>query len=270
MICRTVIAALALAATCTLGAAAAVASTLEPPNAPSGFHGDVIGPFGWTDNSDNEDGFRVYIQQPDMEPRLAAEFPADTISGTVSYTFEENCNSMIWVVAYNTAGESAPSNTEQLSPPPSNCPATVQETYTNDGDQTASGLSISQLHALQGIRLITNAPGCDPPAIDGNASPVTVTWGSACVDPGESVVLELDLLSPIFTGIPEWTHPEAATTPTPTPSPTPAATPTMTPAGFPNSGNRTGGGSLPLAWVGLAIAGVGVLLLVRGGIAHRE
>jgi hypothetical protein len=270
MICRTIITALVLTAAWFTTDAVGEASSTEPPAAPSNFHGDVTGPFSWHDNSNNENGFRVYIQRPDMEPRLAAEFPANTTSGSVSYTFLENCSSTIWVVAFNTAGESEPSNTVQLSPPPGNCPATEQQTYVNDTGQPANALSITQIHAIQDVRLLANAPGCETPEI--TYYPFVVSWGEdACVDPNESITLEFDLLSPISLGISEWLHPAAAST-TPTSAPTASASPapTATPAALPNSGSPDSHDSSPLLWIGLAIAASGVLLLVRGGIAHRE
>ena len=272
---RTIIAALgiavAVAAIVVLTPPGATASGV--PNAPTQFHGDVIGPFGWTDNSDNEDGFRVYIQRPDADPRLSKEFAPNTTSGLFPYTFEEHCFSFIWIVAFNDAGESAPSNTVTLPPPPGGCPATLHETYTNDTGKPAVRLLIEQVGSLREVRLITNAPGCEAPQITHTSFDAHISWGEhACVDPGESVVLEFDVTSPISIGLPTWVHPSAADTPTPTPTPTPTATPapTATPGALPSAGGAPGAGSAPLLWLGLVIAAAGVLFLSALGGSARH
>ncbi len=270
---RTIIAALGI--TVAIAAIASsltgAAATLEPPNAPTQFHGDVIGPFGWTDNSDNEDGFRVYVQMPDADPRLSTEFPANTTSGGVPQTFEELCFSFIWIVAFNDAGESAPSNTVTLPPPPGGCPATLHETYTNDTGGPAVRLLIEQIGFLREVRLITNAPGCETPQITHTSVDADISWGQdACVDPGEQVVLEFDVTSPISLGTPSWVHPPAADTPSPTLAPTATPAPTPTPGALPSAGSAPGAGAAPLLWLGLAIAAAGVLFLsALGGTARH-
>jgi hypothetical protein len=232
----------------------------------------VIGPFGWTDNSDNEDGFRIYLQVPDLPPRLAGEFGANTSAASVGYTFEEHCLAHFWVVAFNDAGESAPSNLVRLPPPPSLCPGTAQLTYTNDGTAPADGLLIKDFLAypLTVVRVLSHAPGCGAAEIVRDARDITVSWRTACVDPGESVTLEYEFLGPVAYGTSSWHYPTSPASPTVSPVPTIPAVPTTTPAALPNAGGAPADQAAPLLWAGLALLAGGVVLLsARGGTRNR-
>lgn len=271
---RTIITTLILGTAVFLGAASAAASTPEPPAAPTQFKGNTVGlgPYSWMDNSDNEDGFRIYVTAGESEPRLAGEFPANTASGSAPTTFEESCKlAALWVVAFNDAGESAPSDTVTLAPPPSGCHETFQQTYTNDTDAAAYRFTIVNFFGLREVRLITNAPGCPAPDVTRDGRDVDVAWGqNPCVDPGESIVLEFDVVGPIAYGTSAWLHPPAADTPTPTLAPTPTPTPMATPGTLPSAGGAPGADSAPLFWLGLAIAAAGVLFLsALGGTARH-
>lgn len=244
------------------------------PNAPTNFRLDVIGPATWTDNSNDEDGFRVYIRAGDASPRVADEVDANSTSARPVYTFEEHCKSPeLWVVAFNTHGESLPSSSTRLAPPPGGCPATLQTVYTNDSGRPANALSIDNVVGLQRARLVENAEGCGPPALTEDGFDVILSWGNAaCVDPGESVVVEFDVLSPYGIGLPTWLHPAAVATPAPTPSSpvNPTRTPAPTPASLPDAGGPPSKDSLGAVHPGLALAAAFLLLLGFRRYAQRE
>jgi len=187
----------------------------------------------------------------------------------VGYTFEEHCAAHFWVVAFNEAGESAPSNTVRLPPPPSQCPGTVQLTYRNDGHAPADALLVDGFFAsnLKVVRVIEHAAGCGQADITRDGSDITVSWRTACVDPGESVTLEYEFLGPVAYGTSSWRYPPLAATPTPTPAQT--ASPSATPAAFPSAGGPPAPPSTLPLWFGLALLLAGVVLLSARGGLHR-
>jgi hypothetical protein len=133
---------------------------------------------------------------------------------------------------------------------------TVHKTYTNDAGHAADTLMIKQSQGIEAIRVSANAPGCALPTIER----IVLTWPSLCVDAGESIELEVDVVSPGFLGDGVW----SAVNPGPSPSPEGAQRVTLppTPARLPAAGaSPTGQESLPL---GVAVAGAA---LVMGGVA---
>ncbi len=119
----------------------------------------------------------------------------------------------------------------------------INHTFSNQTGQTASDLHI-QFDYPVGPRLVQNAAGCPAPAITqpfGNRD-VDLDWGVACVDNGESVVIEITSEPPATVQCFHWTisgtpigtpcatpTPTFTPTPTPTVTPTPTLTPTLTP-----------------------------------------
>ena len=82
-------------------------SATEPtiPEAP-GF-GTINGILEWIDNSDNEDGFRVYITVNDQETRTY-EFPPNTTSFVIPSEARPECGSIEYAItAFNSAGETS-------------------------------------------------------------------------------------------------------------------------------------------------------------------
>jgi hypothetical protein len=114
-------------------------------------------------------------------------------------------------------------------------PVDVREhTFTNQNALTASDLHIRFSGNAAGRRLVQNAPGCPEPSF--SPAPgfvdVDVDWGVTCVDPGESVVIEITSQPLALPECFQWSvHGEPIgacelSTSTPTPTPTPSLTPT--------------------------------------------
>lgn len=187
---------------------ARAAASDGPPAAPTNFRweGGLHEPLQlwWDDNSNNEDGFRLK-QLVGGEWVEVATYPANSTGGpTPGFSFEEWCHGITLVlVAYNESGESAPSNEFHLPPPPSGCRDTLRETYVNDAGGRAVELQLRYEHGLEAARLVANAPGCPDPVVSLSG----VRWPVPCVDPGESVTLELDVIGPIVRGEPVWVTP---------------------------------------------------------------
>jgi hypothetical protein len=82
---------------------------LQPPAAPTNLDFGGKG-LVWDDNSDDEDGFRIYKTVGGGAPEVGATLPADTTSAPVpALTVDEPCAGVTFtVVAFNAAGESAP------------------------------------------------------------------------------------------------------------------------------------------------------------------
>ena len=175
-----------------------------PPNAPShlGWYSDML---YWQDNSDNETGFRVLRTVGDGPAELWQTFPANTTSVSAPWgPFEDMCaDTFFTVVAFNDAGESAPSNEAHLPPPPSHCPGPFRFTFTNNGAGPAVEADFPEWSGVQGFRLVANAPGCPEPQWIGH----NPRWPTPCVDPGESITMEFDGFSPIFVRSPVWLIP---------------------------------------------------------------
>ncbi len=128
---------------------------------------------------------------------------------------------------------------------------------------------IGQVYGVvEEMRLGANAPGCDEPTIALATPPeynqATVTWPSACVDPGERVELEFDVVGPVAIGVGVWSARPPSQTPAASPTP-PTATPTVSPAALPRTGGPQAGGSNSSALVaGLMLAVAGMALVVLG------
>ena len=87
------------------------ATTLQPPAAPTNLRIDSNS-LVWDDNSDNEDGFRIYRSVGGALPEVVATLPADTTSVRLDtlppVVRVDECDLLTrWVVAFNEAGESA-------------------------------------------------------------------------------------------------------------------------------------------------------------------
>ncbi len=88
------------------------ATILQPPAAPTNL-GVEASELVWDDNSDDEDGFRIYMSVGDAPPEVIATLPADTTSVPLASLAPatpvgECVSAARWVVAFNEAGESAP------------------------------------------------------------------------------------------------------------------------------------------------------------------
>ncbi len=83
---------------------------LQPPAAPTNLDFGGKG-LVWDDNSDNEDGFRIYKTVGGGAPEIVATLPADTTSALrPAVNINEACDGTTFtVVAFNAAGESSPS-----------------------------------------------------------------------------------------------------------------------------------------------------------------
>jgi hypothetical protein len=83
------------------------------PNAPTSLH-QLRGPcpirLAWADNSDNEDGFRVYRSVDGGAFAALPDLPANTTTFTDTGSSGGHHYSY-YVVAFNADGESSPSNT---------------------------------------------------------------------------------------------------------------------------------------------------------------
>lgn len=178
-----------------------VSASMSPPAAPSdlvwegGLYGRPL-QFWWHDNSDNEAGFKLLASAGGGPWEVQLVLPTDSTSApTPAFTFEEWCDGIrARVVAFNEAGDSEPSNTVFLPPPPSYCPGTFQETFVNDTGGWAHSLAFQHHYGVQAVRLVQNAAGCPAPEVSADG----VAWRVPCVPPGGSVVLEFDALSPIL------------------------------------------------------------------------
>jgi hypothetical protein len=185
-------------------AGAGVSDAGEAPSAPSDlvWEGGLHKPLQlwWTDNSDNEDGFRLY-RRIGGDWTEVATYPADTEGGPLPYfPFQEWCDQItLRLVAYNDAVESAPSNEEHLPPPPSGCPAEFDQLYTNDTGRASSQLVLDGVQGLN-ISVADNALGCSDPWVVPNTNEpvVAIVWSVACVDPGESVTIHIIATSPVY------------------------------------------------------------------------
>jgi len=165
----------------------------SPPAAPTDLAWENF-QFSWRDNSDDETGFKLLISIGGSPWEMRLALPADsTAAPTPEFTFDEWCRG-IWaqVVAFNEAGDSAPSNTVGLPPPPSHCRDTFQQTFINDTPGWAYGLAFEQHYGVQAVRLVQNAAGCPEPEVGTGG----VFWPEPCAGPGASLTLEFDVESP--------------------------------------------------------------------------
>ena len=91
------------------------------PAAPTNFElefgppGNTLIGITWVDTSDNEDGFRLYWFLDGGKPQLLATFPANT--SQAPHIVDIRCGENLYtLVAFNEAGESAPTIGPQLAP----------------------------------------------------------------------------------------------------------------------------------------------------------
>ncbi|MBN1670489.1 MAG: fibronectin type III domain-containing protein, partial [Kiritimatiellae bacterium] len=98
-----------------------------PPAAPSGLAAVPASSsrinLSWTDNSDNEDGFKIERRQSGTDPWVRIATPAPNASAHTDTGLPANTHFYYKVNAYNTAGNS----------PYSNLAAAMTEMWTNDG-----------------------------------------------------------------------------------------------------------------------------------------
>ena len=81
----------------------------------------------------------------------------------------------------------------------------TDHTFTNNTPLSADGLNIRLSGAVTpGIKV--NAPGCNAPTISGDHATgrVDLTWGALCVDPGETVVVEITSWPPAQVNCSNW------------------------------------------------------------------
>jgi hypothetical protein len=187
---------------------AALAET--PPAAPSDlvWEGGLPGQplqFYWHDNSDDETGFRLMARVGAGPMEVRSVLPANSTSApTPPFTFQDFCDSIVaQVVAFNDAGDSEPSNEAHLPPPPSGCPGTFQMVFTNGQGGPAVEADFPEWHGVEAARLVVDASGCSEPQWLGN----DLRWPTPCVDSGESITIEFDVVSPAFVGEPIWLVP---------------------------------------------------------------
>lgn len=97
----------------------------QPPAAPGNLAktGTLPCSIQWVDNSDNEDGFHIYLGHScgDLEAVVSWVKSATVDADTTSYSWTQSCCSVAecsWVVvrAYNDSGESEDSNAVRLAP----------------------------------------------------------------------------------------------------------------------------------------------------------
>jgi Right handed beta helix region len=116
------------------------------------------------------------------------------------------------------------------------CPGPVDvrdHTFTNQHTTIASDLHILFEGQAAGRRLVPNAPGCPMPTFSrAGFTLLDVDWSVACVDPGESIIIEITSQPVALPRCFHWTifgEPITgsceASTPTPTTTPTPSASP---------------------------------------------
>ncbi len=189
-------------------------------------------------------------------------------------------------------GQRTPALLSANSPTPV-FPLTYLTAYNNTGT-AASGLRVFVTNAATLSSVVENAPGCPAPRYEYSPPPsplysqISVLWDTACVDPGEAVLLEFGSDCPgcvatvnsygwLF-GTPTPTpSPTPTSLPTPTPSPTPTSpptptsspTPTAVPGGLPKTGGAPGAGGAPFALLA-ALAGFGALFVAATCISARR
>jgi hypothetical protein len=73
-------------------------------------------------------------------------------------------------------------------------------TFTNGQDGPAVEADFLEWYGVEDARLVTNAPGCLEPEWVGN----DLRWPFPCVDPGEGMTIEFDVVSPSLVGSPIW------------------------------------------------------------------
>ena len=118
--------------------------------------------------------------------------------------------------------------------PPPGIPSTVK-TFVNDTGQVVNDLHV-EVDLAGFVDLLANAPGCPAPSLPGTGPfpSFDVVWSATCVDPGESVTLEIfsDCLAPLC-GPPVVSSHYWTLDGTPVGTPTPTPTPTLPPPGPP-------------------------------------
>jgi hypothetical protein len=207
-----IIATVTLVAVSTMFAGRANASAV--PAAPSNLEwgSPAVGvppQLSWKDNSNNEDGFRLYHLISGSERLAVAEYPANqTGAATPEFTFEQWCDGIeLILVAFNEAGESTDSDVEELPPPPSGCSDSFVIVIFNDSGISA-GRMLMEVAGVDDARVVGNAPGCPSPdvSLSGSGGPgqVLVSWLEGCVDPLDGLSLRLRLIGPAFIGAPRW------------------------------------------------------------------
>lgn len=77
----------------------------------------------------------------------------------------------------------------------------------NESGRAAHGLRIDPPPVYKGIILVENAPGCDMPSITSEPSYQEFLWDSACVDPGEMVIVHFGTTTPVTTAPYVWLFP---------------------------------------------------------------
>ncbi len=80
----------------------------------------------WTDNSDNEEGFKIYRRLPGAAAALIATVPANVVTWNDPAGEPGAC---YWLTAFISVLESAPSNTACAGLPP-NAPSGASVTVT--------------------------------------------------------------------------------------------------------------------------------------------
>ena len=258
------------------GTSTPTTTPLQAPSAPTNlgwFYGPLGSPFQlqWQDNSSNEDGFRL---EREADRSVVGTYPANAELGLLPLldNQEDWCYAIgLVLVAFNAAGESEPSNAIHLFPPPSGCRDTFRHVYTNDSELTANELRLSSDFGfgvgVDSLSVVTNAPGCGDPVVRF----AVVHWPLPCVDPGESVELEVTTVSPSDLLHAVWTVQASPATPTlpPTPTPEPVSTatpaPVVTPAALPQAGGAPGS-----RMDSGAILAAGVILILGGSLALKR
>jgi len=109
------------------------AQVLGPPNPPSGLQASINAcsiKLSWTDTSENEAGYNIWVTGLGLPPRVAARAKSAQGTGPVSVELQAlgNGDYVYWVEAYNTAG-AQPSNQVQVSLSES-CPNQLGSTIT--------------------------------------------------------------------------------------------------------------------------------------------
>ncbi len=118
--------------------------TYEPPAAPSNLTVEMknrVLYFTWVDNSEDEEGFRIYLSINDFENyAMHRQLPKDSVQFEDGSLYIPDTTFYFKVVAFNQEGESVPSNEqmirirsqEEILPPTAPTELKAKETYESD------------------------------------------------------------------------------------------------------------------------------------------
>jgi len=111
----------------------------------------------WTDNADNEQGYRVYKQTGSQDPILISTLPANTTQNTTNDDLIAGTTYTFTIVAYNSNGEgSAQISVTTLSTPPNSAPLAPTELVAYVTDTTVALYWTNNANNADGYRIYQN------------------------------------------------------------------------------------------------------------------